>query len=380
MHSVTGYREHYPALQNKAYLNFGGQGVMARETLDTIARTYELTQREGPFSMKMIDWSIEEVRSTREAVATFFGTRLERIAITQNATEGCNIVLWGIDWNPGDRLLTTDCEHVGVMAAMQQLCRRRGVHLDVVEVRHKSDEEIVAAFANSMQDTTRMVLISHVLWNTGQVLPVAEIQKTCRSRDVILMIDGAQSAGIIPLNLDKEDYDTYAMPAHKWLCGPEGLGCLYIKPELLAKLQPTFVGWRGHLFSAPDSANIENFEVATAPFPLFTAWRAALETHKRAGSDADRHALAMKNVARARGELSKINGVHVITPADSTAGLVCFTVDGATSADIVKSMEQQMILLRTISDPDCVRASVHYLNNDEDVGRMTAALAAAKNI
>lgn len=374
MQLLKNFREQYPALQNKAYFNFGVQGVLAQETLDTITRTYQRVQQDGPFSMKMIDWIMGELRSTREALARFLGGLPEGFALTQNVTEGCNIVLWGIDWNAGDRLLTTDCEHTGVVAAAQQVSRRRGVSIDYVEVRGKSDAEVVSSIESALQPATKLVMLSHVMWNTGHVLPVSEIQRLCRKRGVFLLIDGAQSAGVLPLNLGELDCDSYAVTAHKWMCGPEGLGALYVKPEMIPRLQPTYVGWRGNLMSDPHAHTIENFEIATAPFPLLGALRKALEIHEQAGSDGERHALRLANVAELRKHLAQIGGIDLITPEDSTSGLICFTFRGHQPAEVVKGLEAQKILLRTIPNPECIRASVHYLNSSDDIERLADAL------
>jgi L-cysteine/cystine lyase len=373
MQLLRNHSEQYPALQNKAYFNFGGQGVLAKGTLDTISCNYERVQHEGPFSMKMIDWIIDELRLTRKALAEFLGGRPEGFALTQNVTEGCNIVLWGIEWNAGDRLLITDSEHTGVVAAAQQVARRRNVQIDMLAVRNKSDAEIVATIESMLQPATKLVVLSHVLWNTGQVLPVVDIQQLCRKHGIFLLVDGAQSAGVLPMDMATLDCDSYAITAHKWLCGPEGLGALYVKPELIERLQPTYVGWRGNLVSDPDTHTIENFEIATAPFPLLAAFRKALEIHAQSGTAEDRHAMLMNNVSEMRKQLAEVDGVGILTPPESTSGLVCFTASDRRHGEIVRKLQEQKILLRTIGDPDCVRASVHYLNSEQDIAALTNA-------
>ena len=376
LNTANTARNLFPALKNKTYLNFGGQGVMAAETLDTIADTYRFIQENGPFSTAMFKWLGEEVAATRQALSDNFGGQPDNYVLTASATEGCNIVLWGMEWTPGHRLLTTDCEHTGVEGALANLSNRRGVLIDKVSVNQASDAEIVRSLKAALHPDTRLVVISHVLWNTGRVLPVAEIQKVCRQEGIWLLVDGAQSAGVLPIDLGPAglDCDFYAITGHKWLGGPEGLGTLFVKSELVQLLEPTFVGWRGNMLATNEHKTVDSFEVATTAFPLLSGLRKALAVHNRIGSAQERHKLIMANVSYLRGLLQSKPHLTILTAPKSKAGLLSLSLNGADHAQIAANLESKHILLRTISKPDCLRASVHYLNDRSDLETLANSL------
>src|SRR6185295_18887636 len=121
---LAAQRKKFPALSNMHYLNFGAQGTLPRSSIDAIKSSYEYVQDHGPLSATMFGWLVEEGLRAKEMLSEEFGGDAQFYALTQNTTEGCNIVLWGLDWQPGDVILTTDSEHNGVMKAIYQLCKR----------------------------------------------------------------------------------------------------------------------------------------------------------------------------------------------------------------------------------------------------------------
>src|SRR6185437_9445498 len=238
------HRSYFPALGNKAYFNYGGQGVLPKQAMSAVFCSYDYVQTNGPFSAKMLHWLQDESDKTKAAFAHVLNAEAESIALTSSVTEGCNIAMWGFDWKPGDHLLMSDCEHPSIVAIAEQLAARFGVEVGFVPLID-AQVDPVRAIADNITPKTRLVVLSHVLWNTGRMLPAKEIAAAFRSKNAKLLLDGAQSAGVMPVDLTDLDCDFYAITGHKWLCGPEGVGALYIRRELIPELKPTYVGWRG---------------------------------------------------------------------------------------------------------------------------------------
>jgi len=378
--SIQLHRAKFPALENKVYLNFGGQGVMSQSTLDAVFDAYKFIQTDGPFSAKTLRWIGEECDRTRNALAGEFGGPPDSYALVQNTTEGCNVVLWGIEWQSGDHMVSTDSEHPGVEAAVKNISVRRDVRLTTVALSGlRSDitnEEIVDLFKRAIEPKTRLVVLSHVLWNTGRTLPVREIQDVCREAGVQLLVDGAQSAGVIPLDFSKDDYDFYSFPGHKWIGGPEGLGALYIKLDLVAKLEPTFVGWRSVMYAGENAINTASrFEVATAAFPLMPGLCEALEVHRQWGAQEARFAQILENVSVFKRKLADLEKIDIVTPQSAPSSLLSFSVRGkSTHQQIAAALEARRVMLRTIPLPDCLRVSVHYFATPEDADKLCSAL------
>jgi L-cysteine/cystine lyase len=127
--NLRQYRQQFPALTNKLYFNYGGQGPLPLVARDAILQAYDTVQQLGPFSGKALDWIFAEVAQTRAALAASLGVAPATLTLTESVSVGCNIPLWGLDWQPGDRLVTTDCEHPGIVATLQQLQRRFGIEV-----------------------------------------------------------------------------------------------------------------------------------------------------------------------------------------------------------------------------------------------------------
>eukprot|EP01069_Polyplicarium_translucidae_P009096 Polyplicarium_translucidae@DN3289_c0_g2_i1.p1 len=239
---VADHRGRFASLAGeRVYLNFGGQGPLPDESLNAIVEAHSCMQRDGPFSKKALAWITEVTERLREAIAAEVQAPVATVALTQSVTCGCNVALWGIEWEPGDHILLTDCEHPAVMAMSQEAARRFGLGIDFCPVFDTlNGGDVVEVVKNCLTKRTRLVIVSHVLWNTGQVLPLAGIVKACHTyraeRPISVLVDGAQSVGSIPVNLVALGADYYAFTGHKWWCGPSGVGGLYVRSPAALRL------------------------------------------------------------------------------------------------------------------------------------------------
>lgn len=373
---LAGLRATIPALQNKRYFNFGGQGAMPQAVIDALMNTYRYVQEVGPFSNAIFHWMLDELSETRAALARELGGQADSWALTSNVTEGCNIVLWGQDWQPGDHLLITDSEHNGVVGAVENIARRLGINFSYFSVANKTPEQILESLREGLRDNTKLVVFSHVLWNTGQTLPIEEMTSICAEHGAQSLVDGAQSAGAVKVDLGKTDADYYAITGHKWMCGPEGLGALWVRPSRLSTLEPTFTGWRIDMTGSPKQGRIDGsrFEVATSPFPLLAGLRAALKVHNDFDNAQSRADLIVRNARELRRKLESIEGVHCFGDAQANSGLVSFAIEGANHQKIVADLEREKLMMRTIPSPDAIRASVHYFSLPEEIDALVEAL------
>ena len=371
------HRQQFPALANKAYFNYGGQGPLPEPALEAIYEAYKRVQLGGPFSGEVGAWVVQEAMLTRRAIASELAVPAETIALTEDVTVGCNIALWGIDWQAGDRLLLSDCEHPGIVASVMELQRRFNIEVAVCPLAATLNEgSPVAAIADSLQPNTRLLVISHILWNTGQVLPLTEIVKVCHETGVKVLVDAAQSVGVLPLNLIECGVDFYAFTGHKWWCGPEGLGGLYVSAAALADLHPVFIGWRGIVTDS--NANVlgwkpgsQRYEIATSAYPLYAGLRSAIGLQHEWGTIEERYAEICRLSRYLWERLSELPDVECLRKSAPEAGLVSFRLmNGMPHKQLVDLLEKQGIMARTILDPDCVRACVHYFTTEAEIDRL----------
>jgi L-cysteine/cystine lyase len=368
------HRSHFGALANKAYFNYGAQGPLPAQAVAAIVASYDSIQMNGPFVSSTFDRLKDEIEQTKDALGDLLNADRRSIVLTQSVTEGCNIVMWGIEWQAGDHLLLTDCEHTSIVAIAQRIAARHNIEVSAVQLEDSS-VDAAQAISEAIRPQTKLVVLSHALWNTGKVLPLADIAAICQRKGVKLLVDGAQSAGAIPLDMKALGVDFYAITGHKWLCGPEGVGALYIRDGLIDKLQPTFVGWRGVRFAPKDGVDGTRFETATTAFPLFAGLRAALALHSQWGTPAQRYNQIKENVGYLREQLSKVPGIKFLCD-DMDSGVVSFTVANMDAAALVAQLESEKIILRALVHPVCVRACVHYLTSKSDIDRLVAAITA----
>ncbi len=381
---MNTHRHQFPALANKAYFNYGGQGPMPQAALDAIVGAYQQIQTLGPFGLKTNELVTQEANLTRQAIATELGVSARSIALTENVTAGCNIALWGIDWQPGDRILLSDCEHPGVIASINEICRRFGVIVDVFPLQATLNTgDPVAVITTHLQPQTRLVVLSHVLWNTGQVLPLAEIAAAIHeypdaAQPMRILVDAAQSVGLLPIDLAQLGVDFYAFTGHKWWCGPEGVGGLYIHPAVLTSLDPTFIGWRSLDYSRSDLPLINDarrYEVATSAYPLYAGLRAAIATHRAWGSAIDRATQIVELATYLWTQLQQVPGVKCLNNSAPRSGLVSFQLETGDRAKLVQSLESQHFYLRTIVDPECIRACTHYFTTTTEIDELVRCLS-----
>ncbi|MGF1535847.1 MAG: aminotransferase class V-fold PLP-dependent enzyme [Elainellaceae cyanobacterium] len=381
------YRQQFPSLSCGHYFNFGGQGPIPQVSLEAIQAAHAQIQQLGPFSGRANQWIAKQTQRVRQAIAADLGVEPATITLTDSVTTGWNIPLWGLDWQPGDHILLTDCEHPGAIATVQELQHRFGVEVSVCPIMDTLNEGCpIDVVRSHLQPNTRLLLVSHILWNTGQVLPLESIVEVCHSHQgqrgaVMVMVDAAQSVGVLPLNLDQLGADFYTFTGHKWLCGPAGLGGLYIHPTALDAIRPTFIGWRGITKDSSGQptgweSDGRRFEIATSAYTLYPGLTEAIALHNRWGTAGDRYRRICQLSDYLWRGLQKIPRVCCLRASTPEAGLVSFVIEPRTAphAQIVAQLEQKDIMVRTILDPDCIRACVHYFTTEVEIDHLLKAL------
>lgn len=380
------FRSQLPALANKTYFNYGGQGPLPTPSLAAITAAWHQIQELGPFTKAVWPFIEQTTGRLRQHLAGWFGVAPHRLALTENVTTGCVLPLWGLPWQAGDELLISDCEHPGVVAACRELARREGLlltSLSVADLRGAPSDtaaEVLQRLEERLTPATRLVVLSHLLWNTGQVMPITAVAQmlACHSRQPWLLVDGAQSLGCIPLEGAAAAADIYACTGHKWCCGPEGLGAVALSERVLREAQPTLIGWRSlsHEGSSQSGfhADSRRFEVATSCVPLAAGLEQSLQLLEAAGSAEDRLAMIRQRSQRLWQGLQAIPRASTLLQVPPPAGLVSFVLSGEAPETVVERLGGQGIWLRSLDDPHCLRACTHLCTTDAEIDLLLASL------
>lgn len=335
---------------------------------------------EGRISMSGWEAKFALKPAARDALAQAFNVKSAEIALTQLTTEGMNIMIHGVDWQRGDEAIITNLEHPGGQLPLYVVARRHGVRIKLADLG-VGDGDVPGQIERLITRRTRALVISHLAWNTGAVLPLKEIVETCRKHDVLVLVDAAQSAGSMDPQLNEIDPDGYAMPGQKWMCGPEGTGSLWISESRASWFEQTYVNYGnamggvdmlgGYFTPTPGAARFDR--IATY-FPLIAGQQAATEwLVNDVGMDWI-YGRIKKLGELAHDSLSNIDGVTVITPKARMAGLTSFNLAGMEPDTLVKALDERGFTLRTIPEPACVRLSTGFYNTEEEIKNLCAAI------
>jgi selenocysteine lyase/cysteine desulfurase len=223
-----------------------------------------------------------EVESVRSRLAKTFGVDAEEIAITRNASESLENALFGFDLHPGDEILTTLLDYPRMITTIQQRERREGVRM--VQVRlpavPKSTDELVTPIRQAITSRTRLILVSHVSFQNGQIFPISKITALGRERNIPVIVDGAHAFAQFPFTQKTLGCEIYGVSLHKWLMAPIGTGFLYVKKERIGDI------WSLMASSKEQATNIRKFEeIGTHPAANHNAIGEALTFHEMIGVD-----------------------------------------------------------------------------------------------
>jgi L-cysteine/cystine lyase len=373
---LAAVRAALPSLAAAIQLNTGSVGPMPAEVAAAMAQLEEYERDFGRAQAEYWEESKQRIDEARAGVAAVLGGDLDEVAITHAATEGMNIGTWSVDWRDGGRAVTTCHEHPGGVGPLYIVCDRYGVELEFAEFAGDGgDDEIVARFDELITPGTKLVSLSHVLWTTGMVLPVRRIADIAHQRGALVLVDGAQAAGVIATNVRDLGADMYSIPAQKWLLGPEGLGAFWVKRELLEATRSTFAGWstfatvdaRGNRTLAADA---QRFQAVGFHRPSIVGMARAigwltmyvgLEFVYRRGAAMARRAADL---------LASIDGVTLLTPLDRMAGLVSFRIAGwEPQAAMDELAARTFCIIRTLPVVDALRISVGFWTSEDELDR-----------
>ncbi len=229
-------------------------------------------------------WRILEPRreGVRQRIARMFGVDTEEIALTRNASESLQICQLGIDLKKGDEVLTTDQDYPRMITTFQQRERREGIKLNQfsIPVPAENDDDIVSLFEQNITPKTKLILMSHIVNISGQILPVKKVVQMARKKGIPVIVDGAHAFAHFSFKQEDLDCDYYTTSLHKWLFAPHGTGMLYVKKDKIKDLWP--------MMAAPETMdeNIRKFEeIGTHPAANYLAIGEALTFHEGIGSD-----------------------------------------------------------------------------------------------
>ncbi len=348
-------RAQFPVLERLAYLNAGSFGPLPRATIEAMQAEQARDLRYGRAGTAYIDRMLDLRAEARTRLAALVSAEPEQVALTGSTTDGCNIVLAGLDLGPEDEVVTTTDEHFGLIGPLHASGAR-------VVVAPPHPDAIAAAVTSQ----TRLLALSHVLWTTGQVLPMDELRRTT---GLPVLADGAQSVGAIPV--DARGVDFLTISGQKWLCGPDTVGALVVaEPDQLRVARPSYFSQQRHepngVFDPWPGAR--RFDPTWVPPGSLAGLLAALDVRPEWCFER-----AATMAVRCRELLAEAEA-DVVVPSER-ATLVSWRPQGEEPETVVARLAGAGVVVRDLPGTGLVRASIGWWTSDEDLDRLVEGVA-----
>ena len=376
---VEELRVKLPAVTRTGYFNVGTNGPLPVEAHDTLVGAALTELYEGRIVPGVYEGSRVRNARVRAVAAGIFGADPLEIGLTHSTGEGLNTALFGLNWRRDDEILTTNLEHPALFAPLALLAHRFGVVVRYANIGN-GGEDVVGALEAMVTPRTRVIALSHVMWSSGAVIPLADVAEMAHRRGIMVVADAAQAAGQIPVDLHALGVDAYAMAGQKWLCGPEGTGLLYVRQERLADIRPTNIRYAqvdpsGYVMPA---AGANRYEIGEFYGPAILAQEAAL-LFLRDTVGLDWLYERVKMLGQWCWEsLDRIEGVTVITPKHAMAGLVSFETEDVAPQEMAARLYERGITIRYVAyppGPSVARVACGWWNTEEEINNLAAAVA-----
>lgn len=363
--NLDAVRNEFPVLEQYAYLNAGTFGPLPRTTVAAQRAQLEQELEQGRMGADYYG-RIHELRaSVRAEIAGVIASEPDDVVLTRSTGEGCAIAVNGLALSADDQVLTTDVEHYGLLGPVAA----SGAEVVIARIRDKPADKAFDTIAALVGAKTRLIAVSHVAWSTGHVLPVAELA----TLGVPLLVDGAQSAGAIPVDVAQLGCDFYTVSGQKWLLGPDATGGLFVHSRHVDELKlsiPSYFGRTDHDEAGVPAhgAGATRFDPGAVPLPSLAALAESFRFHRSLGDERFERARAQTDRCN---ELLSARADVVTEPGHAT--LVSFRPSGAGAA-LVEQLASAGVLVREIPELGWVRASVGFWTSDDELDRLVAAL------
>lgn len=397
---TAAWRHDFPALdapvhgQRLAYLDSASTSLKPRAVIDAVVRVF--THQAGNVHRAvhaLSEAATEAFDLARADIAGFIGARGDDVVLTRGTTEGINLVAYG--WGrrhvgPGDVVIATALEHHSNLVPWQVLCAERGAALRIAPIDERGRLDL-AALAGMLDDRVKLVAVSQLSNVVGTIAPVADVAALAHAAGAIVVVDGAQAVGHLPIDVAALGCDFFAFSGHK-LFAPTGTGVLWGRRELLAAMPAWQTG--GEMVASVDYEGARlrepphRLEAGTPNIAGVIGLGAAI----RYLGAIDR-AAAWRHEARLhrrlRDALAAQDGVRVL--GDPEAAVVAFTVDGAHPHDVATIVDRDGVAIRSghhCAEPlhrrlgvdASARASLALYNDDADIDQLVASLARVRQV
>jgi cysteine desulfurase / selenocysteine lyase len=372
-------REDFPHLGEVVYLNSGSIGLMPLPVQEAAAAFERDIWMRGTTGF---DEAAETgcLEDARDAAAVLLNAHQDDVAIAKSATEAFGMVAWWVQPPSGTNIVTVDIEHPSTAYPWLRVARHTGAEVRLVRVWDDPASLSLEKLAESVDDGTSVIVVSHVQYATGYRVVLKEVADLAHEHGALLAVDATQAAGMAPIDVAGDDIDILVAGGYKWLCGPFGAAVCWLRPELRAEFDPPFVGWRStvdpYSFDArsiPLAPTARSMEYSTMGYGAAVALGGALRYANELGVDnVLAHDLSL--AARLADGLEGL-GATLLTPRDDAhrGGIVTARYPGRDGEEVAGRLNDAGVIVSPRFG--ATRFSLHHFNDETDVDAALDVLA-----
>jgi len=359
---------------NHVNLNSGSVSPAPRPVIDGMNRYWTVTNMSPSLYVdELLQPGIEHVR---RRLATMLGCGVDELALTRNTSESMQIAQLGLPLQPGDEIVSTTQDYPRMIAAWRQREQRDGVVLKLVSfpTPPPSMNSLFERVFSAVTSRTRVILICHMTFTTGQIFPVRQICEEARRRGIITIVDGGHTFAHFPFTIADLGCDVYGSSLHKWLCAPVGSGILYVRRELIPTIWPLMAA------DPEKQEDIRKFEeIGTHPIALRAAVADAIAFHDEIGGE--RKAARLRFLrSRWMRALENVEGLTLLTSHDpqQACAMGSMMLDGIDARTLTSELQRRWgihVRQRTVqSEFDCIRIAPNIFSQVDEIDLFVDAI------
>ena len=382
----------FPVTKKKIYMNCGSFAPMPLYTIKSITDFLIRCSEEGPDSTSAQEYITSLMKELRILVSQLINCEPEEIIFTQSTTEGINYVASGLDWKKSDIIIARGGlhEHYANYFPWLNISKKYGVKLEEIKIDNNGFFDLDKIDKIAKNKNTKLITLSHVLYNNGAIMPVEEVGKIAKKQNMLYSIDAAQSVGTINVDVKKIGCDFLAFPGFKWICGPPGIGIFYCKKESAEMLTPKYIGGESAIITKE-----KNLVYTGSPQKFQTGFRNYVGIAGLVSSLKYIQRLGVNNIRKMNMDvaneiiegLGKIRGISIFGPEDEKlrTSIVSFVIDSVSPKITVSSLQEKGII---VAERDivgggkkiAVRASPHFFNTSNEASTFIQDIKIIQNM
>ncbi|WP_417696648.1 aminotransferase class V-fold PLP-dependent enzyme [Pseudomonas sp.] len=387
--NIEQMRADTQAVEHLIHFNNAGAALMPKPVIEVMTGHLQREARLGGY--EAAGQQALELDNVYVSIARLINARPDEIAVIENATRAWDMAFYSLPLRPGDVVLTSTTEYAGNYIPYLQLKKQRGIEIRIIPNDEQGQVSLSALKVLLEDDRVALVSLPVIATNGGPVQPIEEIGALARTADVLFLLDACQGLGQMPIDVQKIGCHMLAATSRKYLRGPRGMGFLYVERSLCQNLEPVFLDLHAASLQTPDTFNIRG------DAKRFENWECNVAAKLGLGAAVD-YALAqgiepiwqrIQQLARyLRERLTLVPGVTVRDLGALTSGIVTFTYQGSSSAQVQQWLASQKkrinvttsTLRSTMLDMqrrdllEVSRASLHAYNTEAEIETLIAAL------